>query len=81
MEKTKYSFFHKPNENDNIPLLLPELKINEHTISRSEWIEFLGVFLDEHLTWKKHKKYAENNIAKKNIGVLFKANLFLNKRS
>ena len=50
MEKIKYSFFHKPTKNDNIPLLLPELKINEHTISRSELIEFLGVFLDEHLT-------------------------------
>ena len=43
-------------------------------------LNFFGVFLDEHLTWKKHKKYAENKIAKKNIGVLFKANLFLNKR-
>ena len=28
VNKTKYSFFHKPSKRDDIPLLLPKLKIN-----------------------------------------------------
>ena len=44
--------------------------LNNNQIQRSESIEFLGIFLDENLTWKDHIKYIENKIAK-NIGILF----------
>ena len=50
--KTKYSFFHKPSKKDNILLVLPKLSICNNEIKRSESIKFLGVFLDENLTWK-----------------------------
>ena len=32
-------------------------------------IQFLGVLLDENLSWKDHIKYIENKVAK-NIGLL-----------
>ena len=49
-DKTKFTFFHKPNERDDIPLKLPPLKINQKTIQRVDSIKFLGVLLDENLT-------------------------------
>ena len=53
-DKTKYTFFHKAREKDNIPLKLPALFINDKEIERVTSIKFLGVLTDEHLTWKKH---------------------------
>ena len=50
VEKTKY-----PNiEQENIPLKLPLLQLNSNIIERENSLKFLGVILDEHLTWKKH---------------------------
>ena len=43
IKKTKYSFFHKRITKDDIPLLLPELKINNYEIKRTKSIKFLGV--------------------------------------
>ena len=79
VKKTKYSFFHKPSKKDDIPLVLPKLNINSE-IARTESIKFLGVLSDENLSWKTHIKYIENKISK-NIGILFKARPFLNKKS
>ena len=53
-DKTKYTFFHKARENDNIPLKLPALFINDKEIEQVTSIKFLGVLTDEHLTWKEH---------------------------
>ena len=71
VKKTKYSFFHKPSKKDDIPLVLPKFKINNREIARTESVKFLGVFLDENLSWKTHRY----------IGILFKARSFLNKKS
>ena len=80
LEKTKYSFFHKPSKKDDIPLRLPKLIINNYEIKREESIKFLGVLLDQHLTWKGHIKLTENKIAE-NIGILYKARPYLDKRA
>ena len=76
--KTKYSFFHKPSIKDKIPLQLPKLFIDNYEVKRKNSIKFLGILLDENLTWKEHIKFTENKIAK-NIGILFKAKPYLNK--
>ena len=78
LTKTKYSFFHKPSKKDDIPLRLPKLIISNYEIQRKESIKFLGVLLDQHLTWKEHTKLIENKIAK-NIGMLYKARPYLDK--
>ena len=77
--KTKYSFFHKPNQKCNIPVVLWKLSICNNENKRSESIKFLGVFLDENLTWKDHIRYTKNKIAK-NIGLLFRSKACLTKK-
>ena len=69
--KTKYTFFHKPSQRDNIPLKLPSLLINETQITRVTSIKFLGVLIDENLTWGDHLSVVENKISK-NLGILYK---------
>ena len=76
VEKTKYSFFHKPSKKGDIPLCLPKLIINNYKIQRKESIKFLGVLLDQHLTRKEHIKRNENKITK-NIVLLHKARPYL----
>ena len=78
--KRKYLFSHKPSKRDDIPLVLPKLNINNSEIAWTESIKFLGVLLDESLSWKTHIKYTEDKISK-NIGILFKARPFLYKKS
>ena len=77
-DKTKYTFFHKLSKRDNIPLKLPHLLINDTIIKRENAIKFLGVIIDENLTWKNHITTIENKISK-NIGVLYKSKFLLNK--
>ena len=43
-DKTKFTLFHKVRERDNIPLVLPTLKINNTLIKR------VGVLFDENVT-------------------------------
>ena len=64
-DKTKYAFFHKALEKDNIPLKLRSLFINDRGIKRITSIKYLGVLTDEHLTWKKHIAVIENKVSKK----------------
>ena len=78
--KTKFSLFHKASRADDIPLKLPKLKIRDHEIDRVVSIKFLGVLLDEHLSWKEHIKYIENKVSK-SIGLLYRAKPFLNKKA
>ena len=58
---TKYLFFYKRNKQDDIPLLLPKLKINNYEIKWAELVKFVGVLLDEN---SLHIKYIKNKIAK-----------------
>ena len=50
--KTKYMLFHKLTDQKNITLKLPSLQLNGNIIERENSLKFLGVILDEHLTWK-----------------------------
>ena len=47
----------------------PCIKIDDRPISRVSDTKFLGVYIDEHLIWKKHIQYIGNKIAK-GIGIL-----------
>ena len=78
--KTKYSFFHSVRKKNDIPLRLPQLCINHTEIKRESSIKFLGVLLDENLTWKPHIETIKRKISK-NIGIIYKARYALNKSS
>ena len=77
-DKTKYTFFHKAREKDNIPLKLPSLFINDREIKRITSIKYLGVLTDEHLTWKEHIAVIENKVSK-NLGLLHRARRVLDR--
>ena len=61
-DKTKYTFFYKAREKDNIPLKLPSLFIDAREIKRITLIKYLELLIDEHLTWKEHITVIENKV-------------------
>ena len=79
-DKTKFTLFDKVIQKDNIPLVLPTLKINNTLIKRVDHIKFLGVLLDENLTWKNHINLIENKTSK-SLGILHPAKFLLNQKS
>ena len=80
IKKTKFTLFHKNSFKDETPLKLPALMIGNNNIERKSSIKFLGVMLDEHISWTHHVKTVENKIAK-NIGLLYRVSRFLNEDS
>ena len=67
-------------KNFDIPLCLPKRITKNYGIQREESIKFLGVLLDQHLTWKEYIKLNVKKIAK-DIGILHKARTYLDKRA
>ena len=80
IDKTNYTLFHKNSIKDKIPLKMPTLKIGSKIIKKTSFIKFLGVMLDENISWKNHIKTVENKLAK-NIGLLYRAKQFLDEKS
>ena len=62
------------------PLRLPALKINDYEIKRLSLIKFVRTLVSEHLTWIHCINTLENKLSK-NVGLLWKANLFLNAKA
>ena len=79
-DETKYVLFHKAKSKDNLPLVLPDLFINDVKIKSENSMKFLGVIIDENLTWKTQVELVENKILK-SVGTLFKAVRSLNSKS
>ena len=52
------------------------MTFNNIEIKREIYIKFLGVIIDEKLTWKNHIEVVENKISE-NIGVLYRASHLL----
>jgi hypothetical protein len=77
LNKTKYTFFHRLHDKENIPLKLPDLYIGNSKILRESSLKFLGVILDENVTWREHIRTIEDKISK-NIGILYRAKHLLN---
>ena len=77
--KTKYLFFHKPSACDSIPLRLPTTTFNNIEIKRESSVKFLGVIIDENITWNKHIEL-ENKISN-SIGILHRSSHYLDKKS
>ena len=78
--KTIYIFFHKQDDSKKIQPKLPMLILNNTTLERVNSTEFLGVILNENINWNRHIELVENKISK-NIGILYRASLYLDKES
>ena len=71
--------FHKRTYQKNIRLKLSLLQLNSNITERENSLQFLGVILDEHLTWQKHIQLIENKVSK-NVGVLYKTSKLINSK-
>ena len=62
--------FHRPQDRGNLPLWLPALKINDYEINWSSSIKFVGILVDEHLSWigLDHINTLEKKLSK-NLGL------------
>ena len=78
VSKTKFSLFHPNSKKRFVPADLPLLKIDDTRIIRDPITKFLGVLIDENLTWQPHISHISTKISK-SIGILYKASPFLNK--
>ena len=70
VKKTKFMVF---SYNRNV--MLSEIKIGNYLISEADFIKFLGVYIDNHLTFKHHISEVSLKISK-SVGLLFKLNKF-----
>ena len=75
IQKNQFFPYYKSTQKDNLPLPLPGSSVE---LKEKASIKFLGVLLDENLTWKDHINTIENKISKK-IGLIFRAKNVLNK--
>ena len=80
IKKIKFTLFHENSFNDEIPLKLPALMIDNNNIERKSSIKVLGVMLGKHISWIDHVRTVENKIAK-NIGLLYRVSQLLNEDS
>ena len=79
-QKLNIYFFYKLNPCDSIPLRLPTITFNSIKIKRESSVKFVRVIIDENTIWNKHIELVENKISK-NIGILYRAPHYLDKKS
>ena len=78
LSKTKWTLFHPHDKKRFIPEILPQIIIDKTLIQRDKVTKFLGVYVDENLTWKAHIECIDNKISK-SIGILYRSRHILNK--
>ena len=66
--KTKYMLF-KSRQRDLSNLPIPTLQLNNRPLERVNKFLYLGIYIDEDLTWDHHVNYISNKMSK-NIGIL-----------
>ena len=49
--KAKYVLFHKAKSKDILPLVLPDLFVNDVKIKKENSLKFLGVMIDTFCNW------------------------------
>ena len=78
VDKTKCSLFIPLSKRNFLPQTLPNLLIEDIHIKREHVTKFLGVFIDENLSWKQHIEMLSSKISK-SIGILYKSGDVLSK--
>ena len=76
IDKTKWTIFHPFSKKGFLPTKFPEVFIDGITLERETIAKFLGICIDENVTWKGHI----NTISTKNsrsIGILYRERLII----
>jgi hypothetical protein len=77
IKKSKYIVFKPRQRRQIIDFLMWR---NNHKIDQAKELVFLGVILDEHISWKPHISYVARKISK-SIGIIYQASFCLSKVS
>ena len=77
IDKTKFMVFTPRQKRNKLNITLV---IDGKQIKQTKDNIFLGVVIDEHLSWKSHISNVANKISK-SIGIIYKASFFLPKSS
>ena len=64
VKKTNFLIFHKASRRDDSPLVLPKLFINNQVIKRQSSRKFLGILLDENLSYINYANLVRGNTHK-----------------
>ena len=67
VSKTKFMIFH--HQQRRIDTLIPDLKLDSEPIEQVSEFNFLGLTLDEHLSWKPHVQKVANKTSRA-IGII-----------
>lgn len=71
-EKTKAMIFHTPQR----IITYPKIQVNGHNIEFVREFNFLGIIIDEHLSWKPHTTSLSNKLSK-TVGIMSRLKNFL----
>ena len=78
ISKTKNSLFHSTRKRKDIPSILPPLHIDKVPVKIEFATKFLGVYLDENISWKYHINSVSTKVCK-SIGILYRTCCILSK--
>ena len=76
IDKTKWTIFYPTSKKRFMPTKFPERFIDGITLERETVTKFLGLIIDENVTWKAHINTISTKISK-NIGILYRARLII----
>ena len=77
VDKTKYTLFCSKCMEEDLPLKLPKLNIGKNEVYRTRYTKFLGILIDENLTWDPQLKAIAAKISSQ-IGIICRGRKFLN---
>ena len=77
LDKTCYSIFHGPRK--KIPRMFDNMSIDGHVIHREHKVKYLGLIIDETLSWKNHVDYIITSLSKYD-GIFTKIKQFVPKK-
>ena len=77
IDKTKYTLFCSKKLEEDLPLKLPKLSIGKNEVKRTRYTKFLGVLIDENLTWDLQLKAVASKVSSQ-IGIICRGRKFLN---
>ena len=80
VDKTKYTLFHKKSQQENLPLKLPDLILDDKLIEKNESMKFLGILIDENLSWLPHINYIQSKISR-TIGLMYRIRPYVTSES
>ena len=78
VDKTKFMVFH-PHQRSRY-IQMPTLEINGNAIDIVTEFNFLGINLDQHMTWKKHIHYLASKLNRV-VGIINRLKFFIDKNT